>query len=217
MESVRRSWKLRVYLFHQPRIQCASLVKFIKCIICFFAEEFVAHKANVNCLAMGHKSNQVLATGGDDKKVNLWAIGRQSCLMVCIYNIQQFTLWESLCAYNFVKLTHIAELKWTHNSCRMCMLWSFRRSSLCWFTNWCLENLGFGGSKTVENIYWTQRCHQMYGFPSLRRLLNYRLLRQQYKTMGHQKKRLHCDLLQPPSGCQQPAIQSRWTMDCFCL
>lgn len=31
---------------------------------------------------MGHKSNQVLATGGDDKKVNLWAIGRQSCLMV---------------------------------------------------------------------------------------------------------------------------------------
>ncbi|KAI5641503.1 WD domain, g-beta repeat domain-containing protein [Phthorimaea operculella] len=44
-------------------------------------QEFVAHKANVNCLAMGHKSNQVLATGGDDKKVNLWAIGRQSCLM----------------------------------------------------------------------------------------------------------------------------------------
>ncbi|XP_073941722.1 katanin p80 WD40 repeat-containing subunit B1-like isoform X3 [Choristoneura fumiferana] len=54
MESMRRSWKL---------------------------QEFVAHKANVNCLAMGHKSNQVLATGGDDKKVNLWAIGRQSCLM----------------------------------------------------------------------------------------------------------------------------------------
>ncbi|XP_075992252.1 katanin p80 isoform X3 [Anticarsia gemmatalis] len=54
MENIRRSWKL---------------------------QEFVAHKANVNCLAMGHKSNQVLATGGDDKKVNLWAIGRQSCLM----------------------------------------------------------------------------------------------------------------------------------------
>ncbi|XP_061707108.1 katanin p80 WD40 repeat-containing subunit B1-like [Cydia pomonella] len=54
MDLIRRSWKL---------------------------QEFVAHKANVNCLAMGHKSNQVLATGGDDKKVNLWAIGRQSCLM----------------------------------------------------------------------------------------------------------------------------------------
>ncbi|CAH4002625.1 katanin p80 WD40 repeat-containing subunit B1 isoform X1 [Pieris brassicae] len=54
MDTLRRSWKL---------------------------QEFVAHKANVNCLAMGHKSNQVLATGGDDKKVNLWAIGRQGCLM----------------------------------------------------------------------------------------------------------------------------------------
>ncbi|XP_026487714.2 katanin p80 WD40 repeat-containing subunit B1-like isoform X1 [Vanessa tameamea] len=54
MDTIRRSWKL---------------------------QEFVAHKANVNCLAMGHKSNQVLATGGDDKKVNLWAIGRQGCLM----------------------------------------------------------------------------------------------------------------------------------------
>lgn len=60
----------------------------ILCVFCF-AEEFVAHKANVNCLAMGHKSNQVLATGGDDKKVNLWAIGRQSCLMVCVY-----LLWD---------------------------------------------------------------------------------------------------------------------------
>lgn len=59
----------------------------------FITEEFVAHKANVNCLAMGHKSNQVLATGGDDKKVNLWAIGRQSCLMVgTIFNT--FTYWS---------------------------------------------------------------------------------------------------------------------------
>ncbi|XP_034829696.1 katanin p80 WD40 repeat-containing subunit B1-like [Maniola hyperantus] len=54
METLRRSWKL---------------------------QEFEGHKANVNCLAMGHKSNQVMATGGDDKKVNLWAIGRQDCLM----------------------------------------------------------------------------------------------------------------------------------------
>lgn len=54
MESTGRSWKL---------------------------QEFVAHNANVNCLALGHISNQVLATGGDDRKVNLWAIGRWSSLM----------------------------------------------------------------------------------------------------------------------------------------
>lgn len=30
---------------------------------------------------MGHKSGRVLVTGGDDKKVNLWAVGKQSCFM----------------------------------------------------------------------------------------------------------------------------------------
>lgn len=40
-----------------------------------------AHNANVNCVALGHKSGRVMVTGGDDKKVNLWAIGKQSCFM----------------------------------------------------------------------------------------------------------------------------------------
>jgi len=53
-----------------------------------FTEEFVAHMPNVNCLALGHKSGRVLATGGDDKKVNLWAVGKQNCIMVII--LQQF-------------------------------------------------------------------------------------------------------------------------------
>ncbi|XP_043224557.1 katanin p80 WD40 repeat-containing subunit B1-like isoform X2 [Amphibalanus amphitrite] len=44
-------------------------------------EEFVAHNSNVNCLALGHKSGRVLVTGGDDKKVNLWAVGKPHCIM----------------------------------------------------------------------------------------------------------------------------------------
>lgn len=47
-----------------------------------FAEDFPAHEANVNCLALGHKSGYVLVTGGEDKKVNLWAIGKSNCIMV---------------------------------------------------------------------------------------------------------------------------------------
>lgn len=50
----------------------------------FWTEEFVAHTPNVNCLALGHKSGRVLVTGGDDKKVNLWAVGKQNCIMVII-------------------------------------------------------------------------------------------------------------------------------------
>jgi WD40 repeat protein len=42
----------------------------------------VAHGASVNCLALGHKSGRVLVTGGDDKKVNLWAVGKPNCIMV---------------------------------------------------------------------------------------------------------------------------------------
>ncbi|XP_018910096.2 katanin p80 WD40 repeat-containing subunit B1 isoform X2 [Bemisia tabaci] len=43
--------------------------------------EFTAHTAPVNCLALGHKSGRVLVTGGDDKKVNLWAVGKENCIM----------------------------------------------------------------------------------------------------------------------------------------
>ena len=44
-------------------------------------QEFVAHSANVNCLALGEKSGRVLVTGGEDRKVNLWAVGKPNCIM----------------------------------------------------------------------------------------------------------------------------------------
>ncbi|XP_053211164.1 katanin p80 WD40 repeat-containing subunit B1-like isoform X1 [Panonychus citri] len=42
---------------------------------------FVAHNGPCTCLALGQKSGRVLVTGGDDKKVNLWAIGKPNILM----------------------------------------------------------------------------------------------------------------------------------------
>ncbi|XVF25869.1 hypothetical protein REPUB_Repub13aG0251000 [Reevesia pubescens] len=44
-------------------------------------QEFVAHTANVNCLSMGKKTCRLLITGGDDHKVNVWAIGKPTSLM----------------------------------------------------------------------------------------------------------------------------------------
>lgn len=41
----------------------------------------MAHGENVTCLALGRKSGRVMVTGGDDKKVNLWAVGRPNCIM----------------------------------------------------------------------------------------------------------------------------------------
>ncbi|CAM9840401.1 unnamed protein product [Choristocarpus tenellus] len=47
----------------------------------FKAHEFVAHSTLVNCVCIGPRSGQVLATGGEDKRVNVWKIGRASSIL----------------------------------------------------------------------------------------------------------------------------------------
>ncbi|XP_042010342.1 katanin p80 WD40 repeat-containing subunit B1 homolog KTN80.4-like [Salvia splendens] len=44
-------------------------------------QEFVAHSVSVNCLKIGRKSSRVLVTGGEDHKVNLWAIGKPNAIL----------------------------------------------------------------------------------------------------------------------------------------
>ncbi|XP_057962663.1 katanin p80 WD40 repeat-containing subunit B1 homolog KTN80.4 [Malania oleifera] len=44
-------------------------------------QEFVAHNSTVNCLKIGRKSSRVLVTGGEDYKVNLWAIGKPNAIL----------------------------------------------------------------------------------------------------------------------------------------
>ncbi|GMG98946.1 hypothetical protein Nepgr_000786 [Nepenthes gracilis] len=44
-------------------------------------QEFVAHASTVNCLKIGRKSSRVLVTGGEDNKVNLWAIGKPNAIL----------------------------------------------------------------------------------------------------------------------------------------
>jgi hypothetical protein len=42
----------------------------------------VAHAGPVNCLKVGRKSAGVMVTGGEDKKVNMWAVGKPSAILV---------------------------------------------------------------------------------------------------------------------------------------
>ncbi|XP_021310962.1 katanin p80 WD40 repeat-containing subunit B1 homolog isoform X2 [Sorghum bicolor] len=44
-------------------------------------QNFVAHDAEVRSLSIGKKSSRVFITGGNDRKVNLWAIGKQTPLL----------------------------------------------------------------------------------------------------------------------------------------
>lgn len=55
----------------------------------------MAHASSVNCLKIGRKSSRVLVTGGEDHKVNLWAIGKPNAILVsfplsafCSYSIK---------------------------------------------------------------------------------------------------------------------------------
>eukprot|EP00916_Digyalum_oweni_P002128 GHVL01003957.1.p1 GENE.GHVL01003957.1~~GHVL01003957.1.p1 ORF type:complete len:312 (+),score=51.95 GHVL01003957.1:60-995(+) len=44
-------------------------------------QELHAHTAPVRCATLGGRSGQVMATGGDDKKINVWRVGRPNALM----------------------------------------------------------------------------------------------------------------------------------------
>jgi len=46
-----------------------------------FLDEIKAHNGNVTCLDLG-ETGRVLVTGGQDRNVNLWAIGQEECFMV---------------------------------------------------------------------------------------------------------------------------------------
>lgn len=44
-------------------------------------QDFVAHPGKASCARLGEKSGQVLATGGEDKRVNIWKVGKPNPMM----------------------------------------------------------------------------------------------------------------------------------------
>ncbi|XP_051830511.1 katanin p80 WD40 repeat-containing subunit B1 [Antechinus flavipes] len=44
-------------------------------------QEIVAHASNVSSLVLGKGSGRLLATGGDDCRVNLWSVNKPNCIM----------------------------------------------------------------------------------------------------------------------------------------
>ncbi|CAH3183464.1 unnamed protein product [Porites lobata] len=44
-------------------------------------QEFVAHGSNVSCLSLGPSSGRVMVTGGEDRKVNMWAVGKPNVIL----------------------------------------------------------------------------------------------------------------------------------------
>lgn len=48
----------------------------------FCAEEIMAHSSNVSSVVLGKGSGRMLATGGDDCRVNIWSVSKPNCIMV---------------------------------------------------------------------------------------------------------------------------------------
>ncbi|XP_056267936.1 katanin p80 WD40 repeat-containing subunit B1 [Pseudoliparis swirei] len=44
-------------------------------------QEFEAHSSPVSCVALGKSSGRLLATGGHDCRVNIWAVSKANCIM----------------------------------------------------------------------------------------------------------------------------------------
>ncbi|XP_029001074.1 katanin p80 WD40 repeat-containing subunit B1 [Betta splendens] len=44
-------------------------------------QEFEAHSSSVFCLALAKSSGRLLATGGEDCRVNIWAVSKANCIM----------------------------------------------------------------------------------------------------------------------------------------
>lgn len=51
-------------------------------LLCCCTEEFEAHSSSVSCLALAKSSGRLLATGGEDCRVNIWAVSKANCIMV---------------------------------------------------------------------------------------------------------------------------------------
>jgi hypothetical protein len=50
---------------------------------CYLTDDFEAHGGSkVNCLALGQNTGRVMVTGGEDRKVNMWAVGKSTCILV---------------------------------------------------------------------------------------------------------------------------------------
>ena len=68
----------------------------------YITQEFVAHGANVSDLVFGQKSGRVMATGGEDKKVNLWVTcpnstaSKPNCILVSYHHHQDFDFFLSV-------------------------------------------------------------------------------------------------------------------------
>ena len=79
-------WQQEIFfcseLYLENYIKLAVLFTTLNMYYFCLSAEFVAHSSSVNCLALTPNNGRMLATGGDDRRINLWLIGQPNNIMV---------------------------------------------------------------------------------------------------------------------------------------
>lgn len=128
-------WRCRVGLHHTLSLLCCR------------TEEFEAHSSSVSCLALGKSSGRLLATGGEDCRVNLWAVSKANCIMVRPAPDQHCA---SLWCHHVLMLrvcVCVSESDWSQEPSGVCPVQHVRGSNRHWFTVWIHTSLGHGGGQ----------------------------------------------------------------------
>lgn len=89
----------------------------------------MAHGANVNCLALSPSSGHMLATGGIDRKVNLWVVGKPNNILVSI-------LFHIITTASDRRLCPSVEHNWDNISCAQCGVQLQRKLGWSWLQVW---------------------------------------------------------------------------------
>ena len=124
------------------------------------SEEFVAHASNVNCAKFGRRTSRILITGGEDLKVNLWAVGKPSALLVISYRI--FCRFMCIVILTFLVINYLIQLMslyitepiGPYKSNWVSELWLFWTYHRWWFCKWNNKNMRCWGGERYEQCWW---------------------------------------------------------------
>ena len=80
----------------------------------------MAHSSSVTCLALGPSSGRVMVTGGEDRKVNMWAVGKPNVIMVCPLFVLLLFSVKFIVKFKFTWITQSFSVGY---GCCFCLSW----------------------------------------------------------------------------------------------
>ncbi|XP_061132436.1 katanin p80 WD40 repeat-containing subunit B1 isoform X2 [Syngnathus typhle] len=159
-------------------------------------QEFEAHGSRVCCASLGKRTGRLLASAGEDCKVNIWSVSKANCIMaarVCAATGRRWSASTSTRPRSSWPPARSRDPSW-------CGTWRPPRVRTLPFLHLCEAPLCFclhpcwrRAVRTIAatNATGTQIQHHQFCFPSFWRLFGVRLHRHQHQDVGRAQERPH--------------------------